>query len=192
MSGELRKLSQWILSHCLHVKECFTPATSGAVMNLMECRPRKRPGLVAENWSCARRNSDGSTSVNCHLKLRHFRESANRLIHSDQNGTWGVEQEPLLSDDRTHPHRSTGRTLAECNSTPGTMISPLGSLAGNRSKRTVRNAEFPSGYRMLEKANAYSNMWERGSRFAPHRKVADFQQVLLDNAAVKGLHYRER
>jgi len=37
---------------------------------------------------------------------------------------------------------------------------------------------------MLEKANALGNARDRGSKFASHRKMADFQQVLNDKSEV--------
>jgi hypothetical protein len=48
------------------------------------------------------------------------------------------------------------------------------------------------GYGMLEKATASGNAEERGSSFAPHRKVADFQRVLTERYVVKDLNRRAR
>jgi hypothetical protein len=45
---------------------------------------------------------------------------------------------------------------------------------------------------MLEKAKAPGNAGDRGSNFAPHRKVADFQRVLTERRVVKDLNRRAR
>jgi len=176
-SGRPMTPSQGILSPCPHVKGSLTPATSVVSNEPDGMQVTQAPLTGSLHWSCARGSLDGPTQVNCPHKAPSWRKGAIRLMHPDQKVLWVAAQQRSLCGDRTHSHRSIGRVHPGRISTLGTTISPMGSPAGNRSKPTARRAELPRGYRMLEQANAWGNAQDRGSRFAPRRKAADFQQA---------------
>ncbi|EAZ89593.1 hypothetical protein CY0110_08501 [Crocosphaera chwakensis CCY0110] len=58
----------------------------------------------------------------------------------------------------------------------------LGKLVEILSRLIARETESSRGKGMSEKANALGNARNRGSKFALHRKMADFRQVFNDKS----------
>jgi len=184
--------SQWILSHCPHVKGSQTPVTPMVRKEVGGMQTTHAP-LTGSLAPVRRKGKPGRVKhMNCRRNTPSGRKGVMRLRHPNQNGTWVATREKRSCGDRTHSHRSIGRTHPGRISTPGTTLSPKGSPTGDRSKATVRDALKSDGGQ--PKGNGKSEPGRQGSwamarltlsypeRYPP-RKGADVGQ---------GLHQSER